>query len=160
MYYVCLRYIRDESDAADVLQESFIQAYHKIEMVKEPSSFEGWLRRMVVNKCLEFLRTKSSERKFLEERAHVLDEIEDVVIDQADTEELRNTLFKAIQELPEGYRTIINLAIIEGCKHGEIAEMLKITESTSRSQLVRARAQLKKILLRVGNNRIKEYYYD
>ena len=159
MFYVCLRYIRDESDAADVLQDGFIQAYHKIETVKDPDLFEGWLRRLMVNKCLEFLRARSIKQEILSEKDFAIEDHTDVELDKEDPEVLRAILFSTIQKLPEGYRTIVNLALVEEYSHKEIAEMLGITESTSRSQLVRARAQLKKMLFTQQNNKIKEYYY-
>ncbi len=161
MFYLCLRYIRDEADAKDVLQEGFIQAYQKIETLKEPSSFEGWLRRLMVNKCLEFLRSRSKKQEILSERDFaVAVEVEsNVNLNEDDLELLREKLLSAIQDLPEGYRTIINLALVEEYSHREIADMLGIKESTSRSQLVRARVQLKKILFTERYNKIKEYYY-
>jgi RNA polymerase sigma factor (sigma-70 family) len=159
MFYVCLRYIRDDSDAKDVLQEGFIQAYQKIETLKEPSSFEGWLRRLMVNKCLEFLRSRSKKQEMLSEKDFAIEDETDVDLNEQDQELLREKLFSAIQDLPEGYRTVINLALVEEYSHREIAEMLDIKESTSRSQLVRARAQLKKILLTQQDSKIKQYYY-
>ncbi|MDG1036750.1 MAG: RNA polymerase sigma factor [Crocinitomicaceae bacterium] len=159
MFYVCLRYIRDDSDAKDVLQEGFIQAYQKIETLKEPSSFEGWLRRLMVNKCLEFLRSRSKKQEMLSEKDFAIEDETDVDLNEQDQELLREKLFSAIQDLPEGYRTVINLALVEEYSHREIAEMLDIKESTSRSQLVRARAQLKKILFTQQDSKIKQYYY-
>jgi RNA polymerase sigma factor (sigma-70 family) len=159
MFYVCLRYIRDDSDAKDVLQEGFIQAYQKIETVKEPSSFEGWLRRLIVNKCLEFLRLRSKKQEMFSERDFAIEDETDVDLNEEDQELLREKIFSAIQDLPEGYRTIINLALVEEYSHREIAEMLDIKESTSRSQLVRARAQLKKILFTQQDSKIKQYYH-
>lgn len=158
MFYVCLRYIRDDSDAKDVLQEGFIQAYQKIETLKEPSSFEGWLRRLMVNKCLEFLRSRSKKQEMLSEKDFAIEDETDVDLNEQDQELLREKLFSAIQDLPEGYRTVINLALVEEYSHREIAEMLDIKESTSRSQLVRARAQLKKILFTQQDSKIKQYY--
>jgi RNA polymerase sigma factor (sigma-70 family) len=159
MFYVCLRYIRDDSDAKDVLQEGFIQAYQKIETLKEPSSFEGWLRRLMVNKCLEFLRSRSKKQEMLSEKDFAIEDETDVDLNEQDQELLREKLFSAIQDLPEGYRTVINLALVEEYSHREIAEMLDIKESTSRSQLVRARAQLKKILFTQQDSKIKQYYH-
>ncbi len=158
MFYVCLRYIRDDSDAKDVLQEGFIQAYQKLETLKEPSSFEGWLRRLMVNKCLEFLRSRSKKQEMLSEKDFAIEDETDVDLNEQDQELLREKLFSAIQDLPEGYRTVINLALVEEYSHREIAEMLDIKESTSRSQLVRARAQLKKILFTQQDSKIKQYY--
>ena len=159
MFYVCLRYIRDESDAADVLQDAFIQVYHKIETVKDPASFEGWLRRLIVNKCLDFLRAKGKKQEILSEKDVAIEGHTDVELDQGDPEVLRNILFSAIQKLPKGYRIIVNFALVEEYSHKEIADMLGIKESTSRSQLVRARAQLKKILLTQQDHKINESYY-
>lgn len=159
MYYVCLRYLKQKSDACDILQESFIQVYKKIRTFKGVGNFEGWLRRIVINKCLEHLRTRKSyvELEYLDSNLEV--EATDADIELEENENLKEVLFQAISQLSDGYRTIINLIIVEGYSHKEAAQMVGISESTSRSQLVRARAQLKKILKNgKSSDKINNYY--
>ncbi len=160
MYYLCLRYLKDEADAADALQESFIQAYQKIEHFQGKGSFEGWLRRIVVNKCLNMIRANSRKEAWFDQKSAVEDQVVEVRLDQVETGRLNQILFEAVSQLPDGYRTIVNLVLIEGYAHKEVSEMLEISESTSRSQLVRARTQLKKILIELGVEEIAEHYYE
>ncbi len=144
LYYVCLRYLKNEADAQDVLQETFITAYRKIDSYSGNGSFEGWVRRIAVNNCLGKL--KVDKQHFVETTD--LSGIAVAEDDQqfADREETEARLLKALHTLPTGYRTILNLAILEDYSHKEIGEMLGISESTSRSQLARARVALKEKL--------------
>ena len=142
LYYVCLRYLKNEPDAQDVLQETFITAYRKIDSYSGNGSFEGWVRRIAVNNCLGKLRIEKEHFAELNE-ATVVAEEENGYIDKEETEA---RLLKALHALPTGYRTILNLAILEDYSHREIGEMLGISESTSRSQLARARVALKEKL--------------
>lgn len=142
LYYVCLRYLKNDADAQDVLQETFVTAYRKIDSFNGQGSFEGWLRRIAVNNCLSKLRI---DKKQFESENYVLDkeEIPSEEDDYLQKEETETNLLRALKELPDGYRTIINLAILEDYSHREIGELLNIAESTSRSQLARAKAALK-----------------
>jgi len=142
LYYVCLRYLKNDADAQDVLQETFVTAYRKIDSFNGQGSFEGWVRRIAVNNCLSKLRI---DKKQFESESSALDkeEIPSEEEDYLQKEETETNLLRALKELPDGYLTIINLAILEDYSHREIAELLNITESTSRSQLARAKAALK-----------------
>ncbi|MEM6343174.1 MAG: RNA polymerase sigma factor [Bacteroidota bacterium] len=160
MYYLCLRYLKEEADARDALQESFIQAYQKIESFQGKGSFEGWLRRIVVNKCLNMIRINSRKEAWFDQQSTVEDQAVEVRLDQVEAGRLSQILFEAVSQLPDGYRAIVNLVLIEGYAHKEVSEMLGISESTSRSQLVRARTHLKQILIKLGVEEIAEHYYE
>lgn len=141
LYYVCLRYLKNDADAQDVLQETFVTAYRKIESFNGQGSFEGWIRRIAVNNCLAKLRLdkKQFESEISVDQTQLISEEPDYL----QKEETEANLLRALKELPDGYRTIINLSILEDYSHREISELLNITESTSRSQLARAKAALK-----------------
>lgn len=141
LYYVCLRYLKSEADAQDVLQETFVIAYRKIDSFNGQGSFEGWIRRIAVNNCLAKLRLNKKEfAESIETQQHQIPEEEE---HDTKKEETEANLLRALKELPDGYRTIINLAVLEDYSHREISELLHISESTSRSQLARAKAALK-----------------
>ena len=147
LYYLCLRYLKIEADAQDVLQETFVAAYRKIDSFSGNGSFEGWLKRIAINHCLQKLRTDQKNFAFNNE----LKENEDFIEEEEhylDKEETEARLLSALHELPTGYRTILNLAILEDYSHKEIGLLLNITESTSRSQLARAKTALKEKLQR------------
>lgn len=140
LYYVCLRYLKNDADAQDALQETFVTAYRKIESFSGQGSFEGWMRRIAVNQCLSKLRIDKKQLETESTDSHyTLSEEEDYL----QKEETEARLLLALKALPDGYRTILNLAVLEDYSHREIAELLNITESTSRSQLMRAKAALK-----------------
>lgn len=142
LYYVCLRYLKNEADAQDVLQESFVTAYHKIGAFSGKGSFEGWIRRILVNNCLSKLRIDKQTFAFNGE----LHNEEQTVAEEESTTDKEATearLMEALHALPVGYRTILNLAVLEDYSHREIGQLLGISESTSRSQLTRAKAALK-----------------
>lgn len=140
LYYVCLRYLKNDADAQDVLQETFVTAYRKIDSFTGQGSFEGWMRRIAVNHCLSKLRI---DKKQLESETYESQNSIPEDDDYLQKEETEARLLLALKALPDGYRTILNLAVLEDYSHREIAELLNITESTSRSQLMRAKAALK-----------------
>lgn len=138
MMGVCLRYASSREEAEDLLQTGFIKVFEKISSFKSEGSFEGWIRRIMVNNCLE------NYRKSL--RMLPVVDIE-TTREQADSSfELKNLevkdLLKLIQALSPGYRLVFNMYAIEGYSHKEIAEELNISEGTSKSQLARARQVL------------------
>lgn len=138
MYAVCLRYARTPSDAADILQEGFIKVFTKLEQFQFQGSFEGWIRRIIINTAL---RTYQRQRYDYESSGwERLPEspVEPDAIAQLSEVELLNV----VSRLPDGYRMVFNLVAIEGYSHAEAAEMLGIQESTSRSQLTKARRWL------------------
>jgi RNA polymerase sigma factor (sigma-70 family) len=140
MYAVCLRYARHASEAQDMLQEGFIRVFEKLPQYKGTGSLEGWVRRIVVHTCISAYRKKA----FQQERFG-LEHLPEHSVDAVVLEELnRSTLLGLVSELPEGYRMVFNLFAIEGYDHSEIASLLGCGESTSRSQLAKARRMLQK----------------
>jgi len=138
MYAICLRYSSDRDQAKDLLQEGFIRTFAKLEQFRFEGSFEGWMKRIFVTTALEFYRkeSKSPEETGLENYEN-LGEKENT-LDKLNLQDLLET----ISTLPAGYRTVFNLYVIEGYSHQEIADELGISESTSKSQLRKARLQL------------------
>ena len=134
---VCRRYLGNGPDAEDTLMESFMKVFSKVETFQESGSFEGWIRRIVVNECLMKIRKQSDVfTKNIEEAWDVGDPADALM-------QLRTAEIEAlIAELPPGYRTIFNLYAIEGYSHDEIASLLAISSGTSKSQLSRARAMI------------------
>ena len=142
MYGLCYRFIKDAMEAEDVLVTAFMKVFDKIEQFKNEGSFEGWIRRIVVNESLTYLRRNRS--MYVETELEQADREPnfDNLSDHLEAEDLLNM----IQELPTGYRIVFNLYAIDGYSHKEIADQLGISENTSKSQLSRARTYLQKIL--------------
>ncbi len=152
MLAVCNRYIQDRAEAEHVMIGGFVKVFEKISQYSGEGSFEGWIRRIMVNECLMYIRKNRTMSV-------------EVEIEKADREpdyvELENKLdgeilLKLIQSLPIGYRTVFNLYVIEGYNHSEIAEKLGINENTSKSQLSRARKILQNKLLTLEHNEDKK----
>ncbi len=143
MFGVCLRYASDYSMAEDFLQEGFIRVFMKLGSYKFKGSFEGWVRRIMINTSLEILRKNDILRFCIElNPSHEIREEEEQVPDQIDID----VLMRYIQEMPTGFRTVFNLFAVDDMPHKEIGKMLKISEGTSKSQYARARAWLQKRL--------------
>lgn len=142
MYNVCYRIVRDEDDAHDVLQDAFISAFKNLDAFRGDSSFGAWLKRIVINKAINFIRKKREE--LLPENADfdLAEEDADTEVDDLSVERVKRT----IQLLPEGYKLVLTLYLMEGYDHQEIAEILKVSVSTSKSQLNRAKKKLKDLL--------------
>ena len=142
MYGLCCRYVKDSMDAEDVLVGAFTKVFDKIHQFKNEGSFEGWIRKIVVNEALTYLRRHRS--MYLEidlEQAGYEPDYQSLG-DHLEAEDL----LSIIQALPTGYRIVFNLYAIDGYSHKEIADQLGISENTSKSQLSRARAYLQKVL--------------
>jgi RNA polymerase sigma-70 factor (ECF subfamily) len=141
MYGICLRFAGNKMDADDILQEAFIKIFKNINEFKSKGSFEGWIRRIIVNTAINFhkrkVRISRTEETDLKEVSHSVNANAFSLLSQSE-------LIDMIQELPNGYRTVFNLNVVEGYTHKEIAEMLDISDNTSKSQLVRARRILQK----------------
>jgi len=137
---VCLRYLKDQMRAQDVLQDTFVKIFAHIGNYKSEGAFEGWLKRIAVNTCLDQLR---KDKKLLTDVS--LDDVSHKLAHQDYSAEklMADDLLKLVQALPDGYRTVFNLFAIEGFSHQEIAQQLSISESTSKTQYLRARAYLK-----------------
>ncbi len=148
MFSVCVRYMGCKEIAKDVLQEGFIVVFEKISSYNGSGSFEGWLRRVFVNTALMQLR-RSDVLKFSEE---LNDTDSTVVVDAEGLDGLSaKELYRLISVMPDGFRAVFNLYVIEGFSHLEIAKHLGITESASRSQLSRARNWLKERLYKLND---------
>lgn len=152
MLAVCVRYLTDQMEAEDVMIEGFMKVFDRIDQFKGEGSFEGWVRRLVTNEALMRLRS----------RRHIEADIEAPEVQlQAANFELADKTLEAddlmvmVEKLPTGYRTVFNLYAIEGYSHAEIAEQLGITESTSKSQLHRARALLQTMLQEIESIKFK-----
>ena len=147
MYIVAKRFLKDANDAEDVVQEAFIKAFSKLHQYKAEVTFGAWLKRIVVNKSIDFL--KSKKQQLVE-----LDEVHLKVVDTGHNDKWLvedtitvNDVRKAIHQLPEKYQYVVMLYLIEGYDHQEISEILNITEVASRTQLSRGKAKLKDLLI-------------
>ncbi len=143
MYFVCLRYARHDLEAQDMLQDGFIKVFDNLVKFKSNGSFEGWVRRIMINTSLNYCRKAS----FKNEEIGIADYQDKVVSSKAIQRLSEQELLACIQQLPAGYKMVFNLYVIEGYSHKEIGEMLEITESTSRSQLAKSRKWMQKLLL-------------
>lgn len=156
MLGVCYRYIKDNDQAEDVMITGFVKVFEKIDQFKSEGSFEGWMRRIMVNQSLSFIR--KNKGMYLEVDIEAADREPDYksLNDNLEAQDL----LALISNLPTGYQTVFNLYAIEGYSHKEIAEKLQISENTSKSQLSRARMLLQKQLVeqeKVVNEKIKNY---
>ena len=143
MLAICVRYVKEEDQAEDVMIGGFVKVFERIEQYKGEGSFEGWIRRIMVNESLTYLRRNKG--MYLEVDIEYADREPDYA--SLDTHLEAEDLLKLIQQLPVGYRTVFNLYAIEGYSHREIADQLGVSENTSKSQLSRARTLLQKHLL-------------
>ena len=144
MYNVGYRIVNNEADAKDVLQEAFISAFNNLNSYRGDSAFGAWLKRIVINKAITQVTKRKLERLPEDDHWDIKDE-EPIDI----FEGFPFTVDKvriAIGDLPDGYRTVLSLYLLEGYDHGEIAEILGITESTSKSQFNRSKKKLKELL--------------
>lgn len=150
MYNICIRMLSNRHEAEDVLQEAFVNAFRNLKSFKGKSTFGAWLKRIVINKCISQIRKNKPE----------LVEMENVDFEKSDPYDSSDYsainpeyIHQAIKELPEGSRVIFNLFALEGYKHKEIGEMLAISESTSKTQFLRARSILmNKLSVTVNEN--------
>ena len=142
MYNVALRFLGNKEDAEDMVQDSFIDAFKKLHSFKYESSFGAWLKRIVINKSINYLKAKRIPVVPMEPHEFHLAEEETVTAAAVDIQKVK----AGIAKLPAGYQQIINLYLIEGYDHVEIGEILDITTSTSKSQYHRAKKKLLEIL--------------
>ena len=146
MYSVCLRYAKNQEDANDIFQQSFFLIYKNIGQLKNPDALSGWIKTIFVNTALEHIRKSVSFIEVSPNGHNVQHEDNNwnEALSRLATEELTGL----IQQLPEGYRLVFNLFVIEGFTHKEIAEKLDISVGTSKSQLFDAKKQLKKWIVK------------
>ena len=149
LFGLCLKYSKNYAEAQDNLQDGFITIFNKIGQYNHKGSFEGWMKRIVINTALQKYRTKSM-------LSLVTEEIPDEVIVEVDEETVSlDYLLSIIQELPDRYRMVFNLYVLDGYSHKEIAKKLTITEGTSKSNLSRARLTLREKLIENEQTEIK-----
>lgn len=147
MYIVANRFVKDAQDAEDVVQEAFIKAFTKLHQFKADVTFGAWLKRIVVNKSIDFLKSKKQRLVELEEvHLKVIDTDNDDkwLVDDAIT---LNDVKQAINKLPDKYQYVVMLYLIEGYDHQEISEILSISEVASRTQLSRGKSKLQELLI-------------
>ena len=138
---ICLRYSNNETEAEDLLQESFIKAFNKLDTFNNNGALGGWLRKIAVNTALEHYRKNKNKTVVLD-----LNQVDSLIPDNAIESLELEDLLKKIQSLPTGFRTVFNLYAVEGYSHREIGEMLSISEGTSKSQYSRARVLLRDMI--------------
>ena len=145
MLAVCYRFAHNREDAEDMLQESFIKVFSQIHTFQNKGAFEGWIRRIIVHTCINHLK----KNKRFNESVDIINASSIQVREESIPSIVQaKQIVECIRLLPIGYRTVLNLYAIEGYSHKEIAEMLDIEESTSRSQYTRAKQMLEEILLK------------
>ncbi|HVI47359.1 MAG TPA: RNA polymerase sigma factor [Chitinophaga sp.] len=142
MYNICLRMTGNVNDAEDTLQEAFIQVHKNIGKLENDSSLTAWIKRVVINHCLNTLRKK----KVYFEDVEVVEVAEERSVDEADFTWTVAAVKSAIGSLPHGYRTVLNLYLFEDYSHREIADMLGISESTVKTQYMRAKEKVRQIV--------------
>ena len=144
MYNTSLRIVGDSDDAEDVMQEAFFKAFAKLNSYRGEVSFGAWLKRIVINKALDFIRLKK-EQISLEDAGDIGEMVEESS-ESMDVEYRADAIKKAIYDLPEGYRVVLSLILLEGYDHDEVSSILNITNATSRTQYHRAKKKLIELL--------------
>lgn len=146
MYNVSFRLLGDQMEAEDVMQEAFLSAFRNINSWRGEVTFGAWLKKIVVNKSIDALRTRKIKFEEINEKLENETTEPDIDFDDADSKHAVEKIRTAMLELPDGFRAVLSLFLFEGYDHSEIAHIFNISESTSRSQLVRARKKLAEIL--------------
>lgn len=143
MYNICLRMVRNDLDAEDLLQNSFVDVFTKLHTFRYQSSVGAWIKRIVVNNCINFLKKRRLE----------IQELNDQIAEKPIPEEVDSSppytvesINNALIQLPDGYRVVFTLYMMEGYDHKEIAEILGISEATSKSQFSRAKKKLRELI--------------
>lgn len=146
---VCRRYAASEEEANDMFQEAFLKVFQNLKKLKDPEALPGWVKRITVNTCLDMLKVEKSKWDIPLDQVQVDDQNYSEMLDKLNVEQL----VEVVNELPEGYRIVLNMYVVDGYSHKEIAEHLGIGESTSRSQLTYAKKLLKQKLVKLGVNK-------
>ena len=144
MYNICFRMMNQQEEAEDALQEAFTYAFMRLDSFRFESSFGAWLKRIVVNTCINQLKKRRLELFYTDTQYDRGEEEEEV--DYGEIVFKAESIRRAIEKLPDGYRVVFSLYLLEGYDHTEIAEIMSISESTSKSQYLRAKKKIKEIL--------------
>lgn len=152
MYNICLRMVKDEFEAEDILQNAFLDVFTKLNTFKFESAVGAWIKRIVVNNCINALKKRRLQFSELEDKHGNIksDDHLDASAEGMSVEAIKNALF----ELPDGYRVVFSLYMLEGYDHQEIGEILGISEATSKSQYSRAKQRLRDILTQQNQRRV------
>jgi RNA polymerase sigma-70 factor (ECF subfamily) len=148
MFITAKRYVKDNFIAEDIMQEAFIKVFKNIKSFKGEVSIGAWIKKIVINQCIDYLKKKKIELVSIDEEKLTIADENDWNVNEEVT---INSITSAINNLPEKYKVVLNLYLIEGYDHQEIAQVLNITEVTSRTQLMRGKNKLK--------SQLKEYKY-
>jgi RNA polymerase sigma factor (sigma-70 family) len=140
MYNLAYRILNNREDAEDMLQETFVECFRNLGSFRFESTFGAWLKRILVNKCINQIKKKKIDLTLCENLPA------DIYEEEAETNYDTGKIFKGIEMLPDGYRIILTLYLLEGYDHSEISQILGISESTSKSQYSRAKEKLRKII--------------
>ncbi|MFZ9003436.1 MAG: RNA polymerase sigma factor [Robiginitalea sp.] len=144
MFCVAMRFVKNTADAEDITQEAFIKAFQRIDQFEGNVTFGAWLKRIVVNRSIDFLKSRKQQFVELQEnRLSIVQEQEDWNVDQ---EVQVETVKAAMEELPDKYRYVVQLYLVEGYDHQEISEILDLRETTCRTRLMRGKQYLKELL--------------
>lgn len=145
MYFIACRYINNEEEAKDIMQEGFLKAFQNMHKIEDPRGFGAWLKRIIINQCLDMLRKKKLDTVSIDNQP-----VEQMIDDEQDWNVARNItkehVEKAIEKIPEKYQWVIKLYLMEGYDHAEISEILQIAQKTSRTQLRRGKMLLQEQL--------------
>jgi len=150
MFNICYRMVNNMEEAEDMLQEAFTDAFIKLESFRYESSFGAWLKRIVINKCINWIQKRKIELMY-PENFESMEQEEEQTVDYEGIQMDVSKIHQAIEKLPDGYRVIFSLYALEGYDHSEISEILGVSESTSKTQYLRAKQKIKEILKSNGN---------
>lgn len=143
MYNTCVRMLRSEADAEDALQMAFVEVFMKLDSFRSESTIGAWIKRIVINTCINHLKKRRLATVDWDER---IPEPQEAWDDSAEQSYEVARIRKAMEDLPDGYRTVFSLYLIEGYDHAEIGQILNISEATSKSQYSRARQKIREML--------------
>ncbi len=142
MYNTSLRIVNNSMEAEDIMQESFLSAFEKFDTYSGTVSFGAWLKKIVINRSLDALNKRKAIFEDIDHHTYIKDESDEDLVRKEETDMKIEEIREAINRLPDGYRIILSLYLLEGYDHDEIADILSISSSTSRSQLSRAKQKL------------------
>jgi len=145
MFNLAYRMMNNREDAEDMLQETFTECFRNIGTFRFESTFGAWLKRILLNRCINQLRKKKADLVYYDNLPAAASEEEEEIIYDTDI------IFKGIEQLPDGYRIVLTLYLLEGYNHTEISQIMRISESTSKSQYSRAKEKLRNILVKNMN---------
>ncbi|WP_420579977.1 RNA polymerase sigma factor [Reichenbachiella sp.] len=144
MYNICRRMMNDEDEARDLLQDAFVEAFMKINGLKELSTFSAWMKRITVNKCINAIKKKRIFTISIDENVDPVDE--DESIDREIVGHEAQSIMNALEQISDGCRTVFNLYLFEGYDHKEISQIMGISESASKSQYSKAKQKIRDLL--------------